>query len=700
MGWVARDSRSRVQISTNGGTTRATPTHLSTFYERNNVRTLSIDFETRSQIDLRETGVYPYAADPSTDIWCMSYAFSDEEEVRTWAPRYPFQDGDGKWGFHALPFPTEVVDHVMAGGTIRAHNAQFERIIWRDCLAPRYGVVIPSAEQFECSAAEAASMGLPRSLDGASSVLGVDTKKDLEGHALMMRMCRPRSQKGGVVTWWDVPEKVQRLIEYCEQDVRTERAITKHLRRLVPNERAVYLLDQRINDRGITLDIHLCKQAKALAQVGIERSTAEIHDLTGGAVEKMSQNSRLLAWLRAQGLEVESIDKHSVGELLDRTDLEPKIEAALRLRSEGAKTSIAKIDAMLACVGSDGRIRGLLLFYGASTGRWAGRLVQPHNFPRGEIDGAVEYIPLVLKGAAGYDELDILEPPLKVVSSLLRPMLVAAPGMKLVAADYSGIEARVLAWLAGDKEKCARFARGEDEYKHLASRIYSVPVAEITKAQRQFGKVGELGCGYGMGGPKLVDTASKQFGVEMSLEDAYKVVSIYRAANDKIVDLWYNLEAAARKAVSQPGTTQVVGPVKFSKRGGFLWAILPSGRPLAYPSPSVGLRKTPWGDERPSLQCWGVNGYTRKWEPYDLYGGLWAENLVQAISRDLLADAMLRLDGGNYPVILSVHDEIISEVPEGTGSVEEFVEIMTTLPAWAVDCPVAAEGWEGHRYRK
>lgn len=664
------------------------------------MRSLSIDFETRSVVDLRSTGVYPYAQDPTTDIWCMSYAFDDDGVIKTWAPRYPYQTGDGEWRWHTLEFPDEVRAHVEAGGTIRAHNAQFERLIWREILEPRYGAPTAALEQFECSAAEAAEMGLPRNLAGVASVLGAETQKDMEGHNLMMRMCRPRSQKGSTVTWWDVPDRVARLIAYCENDVRTEQAISKSLRRLTPKERELYLLDQRINDRGITLDIHLCKQAKTLAAVNIERSTAAIHELTGGKVEKLSQNARMLEWLRGQGMETDSIDKHAVAAMQAREDLDPKIEAFLQLRAEGAKTSVAKIESMLQCVGGDGRMRGLLMFFGAHTGRWSGRLVQPHNFPKGKVANAEEYIPLVLKGARGYDELDLLEVPMEVLSSLLRPMMTAGPGRELVAADFVGIESRVLAWLAGDKAKVARMLSGKDEYKRLAAQIYGIREEDVTKAQRQFGKVGELGCGYGMGAAKLIDTAAKQFGVTMTEDEAALVVHTYRSMNTEVIDLWYNLEAAARRAVVNPGTTVQVGPLKFSKRGAYLWVILPSGRPMAYPSPRIIERETPWGEKRPSLECWGVNGYTRKWESYDLYGGLWAENVVQAISRDLLAEAMLRLDGADYPVILSVHDEIVSEVPLGAGSLDEFLEVMTALPSWAAGCPVSAEGWRGVRYRK
>lgn len=665
------------------------------------MRTLSIDFETRSLVDLRNTGVYPYAEDPSTDIWCMSYAFSDEtdEQIRTWAPRYPYQDGAGEWKWHTLPFPDDVRAHVEAGGMIRAHNAQFERIIWREILAKRYGAPTASLEQFECSAAEAAEMGLPRNLAGVAAVLGADIQKDMEGHNLMMRMCRPRSNKGGVVTWWDVPDRVSRLIAYCENDVRTERSITPSLRRLTAKERELYLLDQRINDRGITLDQRLCKRAKELAEVNIERSTAAIHEITGGKVEKLSQNARMLEWLRSQGMAVDSIDKHAVAAMQALDDLEPKIAEFLQLRAEGAKTSVSKIDAMLQCVANDGRMHGLLMFYGAHTGRWSGRLVQPHNFPRGNVTEPEQYIPLVLKGAAGYDELDLHEVPMEVLASLLRPMMTAGPGMELIAADYVGIESRVLAWLAGDKAKIARFMAGKDEYKRLASVIYGVPVDEVTKEQRQGGKVGELGCGYGMGPPKLMDTALKQFGVVLSEEEAKRIVDTYRNQNSDIIDLWYNLEAAGRKAVGNPGAVVHVGPVKFSKRGPYLWVILPSGRPLAYASPKIVDRETPWGEMRPSLECWGVNGYTRKWESYPLYGGLWAENIVQAISRDLLAEGMLRLDK-EYPCLLTCHDEIVSEVPAGHGSLDEFIALMAQLPAWAEGLPLSAEGWRGTRYRK
>lgn len=660
---------------------------------------LSIDFETRSLIELRDTGAHLYAAHPSTDIWCMAYAF-DDEEVECWAPRHPYQSGDHEWRWHTLALPERIREHVAAGGTIRAHNAQFERLLWREVLVPRYGAPPAAMEQFECSAAEAAAMGLPRSLDGVANVLGVSAKKDKEGHALMLRMCRPRSiHRDGTPTWWTVPERVARLIDYCKQDVRAEQAVSKHLRRLSPEERAVYLLDQRVNDRGVKLDRSLAEGARQIVQVATERSTEAIQLLTNGEVDRLSQHGRFLTWLQEQGLDVKSVDKHAVQTLLERDDLPPAVQQALRLRAEGAKSSVAKIEAMLACADPrDDRMRGLLLYHGASTGRWCGQRVQPQNFPRGSVKDVEQYLPLVRAGREGYEELDLWTPPMETVAAMLRPMLIAEPGQKLFVADFAGIEARVLAWLAGDKEKCARFAAGQDEYRHLAAAIYQRPVETITKDERQFGKVGELGCGYGMGAPKLVDTAAKQFGVTLSLEEAQKIVRTYRERNHAVTGWWYDLEAGARRAVQQPGTEQRAGRVRFVRRGPYLWARLPSGRLLCYPSPRVRERETPWGEMRASLECWGVNSVTRKWEAYDLYGGLWAENIVQAVSRDLLAEAMLRLEAAGWPVILSVHDEVIAERAEGTDA--EFLALMTQLPSWAEGCPVAAEGWSGSRYRK
>jgi DNA polymerase len=327
-------------------------------------------------------------------------------------------------------------------------------------------------------------------------------------------------------------------------------------------------------------------------------------------------------------------------------------------------------------------------------------LVQPQNFPRGSVEDPERFIALMLERAV--DQIDLEYPVLDVVSSMLRAMLTAAPGHKLVAADFSAIEARVLAWLAGERDLLATFEGGGDVYKVMASKIYGKPVAEIEKTERQMGKMAILGLGYGMGAKKFVDACNTMANIQVTPEESKTVVELYRTSNAAIVALWKELEAAALKAVLEPGTRQLAagGRIRFMRKGGYLWMRLPSGRLLCYSSPKAVERVTPWGSTVQAVKVWGVNSVTRKWTDYDLYSGLLAENAVQAIARDVLVEAMLRAEDSGYPIVLTCHDEVVAEVPSNKGSFSNLESIMSVRPDWAPDLPLTAEGWEGERYRK
>lgn len=347
--------------------------------------TVSIDFETRSTVDLRRTGVYRYAQDPTTDVWCMAYAFDDEEPA-VWKP--------------GEPLPVALVQYIEQGGELRAWNAQFERTIWNDILAKRYGWPSTSVDQWVCTAAEARAMALPGALGQAADVLGVEQQKDSQGANLMLRMARPRSfDETGAPIWWDIPERVQRLVNYCKQDVRTEVAVAKAIRRLAETERAVFILDQRINDRGVRLDKKLAKAAKAVAEKATLEANRALYDVTQGKVSKVSNVGRLTAWLATQGVAAESLGKDSLAEL--RATATGAVADALSIRAEAGKSSVAKIEAMLGAVCDDGRIRGMLLYHGAATGRWAGRLVQPQNMSRPVVlsDEQIEEVIRLLVGS-------------------------------------------------------------------------------------------------------------------------------------------------------------------------------------------------------------------------------------------------------------------------------------------------------------
>lgn len=638
--------------------------------------TLSIDFETRSLLDLKKTGVYPYAMHPATDVWCMAYAV-DGGEVKVWVP--------------GAPVPQEF----RSGHEMRAHNAQFERIIWQEIMVKRYGFPAIERERWHCTAAECRAMGLPGSLDEAAKALKLNHQKDAIGQRLMMRMARPRAiQDDGTVIWWNTPDRVARLIEYCKQDVVVERAIAERIERLTDAERAVYLLDQKINDRGVHIDTRLIEACIGIVDTANKYVNAELVELTGGDVSELTNNGMLARWLG-----VPSVAKAAVRELLDG-ETDPVRKRVLELRQEAGKSSVAKLTAFQECACSDGSVRGLLLYHGAATGRWSGRLVQPQNFPRGdfghkEIEKA---IPLVMAG--DYDGIEALYGSIHgLVSSMLRACMIARPGHTLFAADYSAIEARVLAWLAGEEAVLDVFRSGQDIYCHAATGIYGRTITKADKDERQIGKVAVLALGY-QGGVKAFQSMATLYNIEISDEKADEIKTAWRKVNPNIMSWWWELEDAARKAVTECDIVPVRGVV-FGSDGDWLWCQLPSGRKLWYANPRPMERETPWGALKTSIRCDGVNSVTRKFEGFDLYGGLLAENIVQAVSRDLMASAMLRLDSAGYGVILTVHDEVVAEAEIGSQlTLEAFTEILSTVPSWAKGLPLTAEGWAGKRYRK
>lgn len=624
----------------------------------------------------------------------MAWAFNDEEP-EIWTP--------------GMPLPERIYTHVALRGEFRAWNAQFERLIWKYIMVDRYGAPIVNDEQWHDTAAEAAAMALPRSLDQAAKVTGVAQQKDDAGYRLMLQMSKPRRiEPDGTVVWWDTPAKMDALLAYCKQDVRTERAIMKALRRLGAHERQIYLLDQRVNDRGIRVDRALVNAAQAVADTGVERANVVLRQLTNGTVSEVTNHKKLTEWLQSQGVDTDSVSKVAVREMLEGEDLTPIVREALETRADAGRTSVAKLRAFLDVAGVDDRLRGLLLYHAASTGRWGGKLVQPQNFPRGEVKGIEQLIPLVL--AEDYDTLDLVAHPIIVVSSMLRSMLTAQPGFELMVADFASIEAVIVNWLAGQDDVLDDFRaylggdKNRDPYKLMAVRMGRAKTpAEVTKEDRNAGKAAELGCGFGMGPAKFVSAAWATYGVRVTESQAADAVKIYRSSHGRVKQFWRDAENAVKNAIQQPNV-----PFKFGAEsrltaivaGAYLYVILPSGRPLCYAAPRLVVTELPWGGEGEQIEYSAVNSLTHSWGRERTYGGKLVENIVQAVARDLMADAMLRAEERGYIPILSVHDEVIAEVEAGQGDVKEFEGIMCELPEWAAGCPVAAEGWRGFRYRK
>lgn len=669
---------------------------------------ISLDFETRSAVDLRKAGMHKYAQDPSTDVWCAAFGQAGQEPD-LWTPggEPGLCDDEPLWKLAADP-----------AVTWRAWNAPFERAIWREVMHKRYGFPDIPLERWVCTAAEARAMNLPGKLDDTAKVLRVVEQKDMTGHRLMLRMAKPRATlEDGQHTWWDDGERRRRLYDYCKQDVRTEQAIAARLQRLSEYERQVWLMDQRANDRGIKLDRPLAMAAKDIVGIVARRADDDVSRVTRGDVSAISNVGRLKGWMAAQGLEVESLNKKSMATLLNDEELPLPIREALEIRAEAGKSSVKKIEAMLNAVCNDDMLRGLLLYWGAGTGRWAGRLVQPQNFPartaalpewwtESLFDNPEPVIGDVL--ARNVDMLELHGPALEVVAMLLRSMMVARPGKLLVAADYSAIEARVIAWLCGEEWRLEVFRTHGKIYEASASMMFKVDLALIKKGNpeyslRQKGKVAELALGFQGGVNALITMGAYEMG--LSDEELPDIVRLWREASPSIKSGWNELQAACLEAVQRAGKVVecMEGRVRFKLTGGFLWMKLPSGRRLAYANPKVVHKPAPWDPEKllPGVEAWAVNSKTKKWSKRSLYGGLLLENATQATARDLMADAMLRLEsGGKYAVTLSVHDEIVTEADEDVADVAELERVMCEIPSWAAGCPVKAEGWAGKRYRK
>lgn len=658
-------------------------------------------------VDLKKAGVYAYAEHPSTSILCMAYAFGDEP-----IDLVEFEATDEKYN------PTEplrskavetIIAHVKAGGALVAHNAAFERTIWHHVLHERHGWPDTTANQWRCTMAEGYAMGLPGALGMMADAVGLPQGKDWTGYQVMMKMAKPRSVHEGTPTWWYNREKRRKLYSYCKQDVEAERAIEKRVRRLLPEEHTTWRLDQKINDRGVHIDQKLAEACKDIIKAAQKRLNADMRTVTNYQVKATTNVAQLTQWVNAQGVACDSIDKATIEDILDG-DVSDNVRRALEIRREAGKSSVAKIDTLLRGTQSDGRCRGLLQYHAAATGRWGGRRFQPQNLKRPETDDVEHAVACIMKG-----DIDLIEamhgPALSVVGDVLRGLIIAEPGSRLLAADYSGIESRVLAWLAEETWKIDAYraydaGEGPGIYELVAAGILKKPVEAVTKGERQAtGKVPELACGF-QGGVGAFQAMARAYGVSITDEEADAIKQGWRERNPNTRQFWYDIEDAAMKAVRHPGRRTSCGPLQFRCKGSWLGMRLPSNRKLWYAYPVIKDRLMPWTDDdggpvyKPQIHHHGVDSTTGKFVERAIYGGLLTENAVQAIARDLLRDSMLHLDELGYSIVLTVHDEIVTEEPEGRGSLKEMLRTMEIIPEWAKGMPVAAEGYEAERYRK
>lgn len=645
---------------------------------------LQIDLETYSSIDLKACGVHRYVEADDFEILLFAFAF-DDDPVQV-IDLTDFQD-----------IPKDVLDALRMDVTKTAWNAGFERT----AIAKQLGIECPP-QHWRCSMAHAYTLGLPGSLDGAAKALGLEAQKDNKGKALIKYFsvpCKPTKVNGGRTRNYPYhdPDRWLQYIEYNRQDVVVEREVRKRLERFpVPDrEWQVWALDQKINDYGIGVDSNLVGHAIACSQQYTERLLLEAKELTG--VDNPNSLPQLKEWFADQGLRIDSLNKDMMPELLDAAPTDETIRM-LELRQEMGKTSVNKYDAMKLGTCDDNRVRGILQYCGASrTWRWAGRRVQMHNLPQNHLEDLGRARNVLSSG--DYELLEMLygAPPF-VLSELIRTALIPSPGNRFIVADFSAIEARVIAWLADELWVLDVFKGHGKIYEATASRMFGIPFETIVKGHENYkyrasGKVATLACGFGGGAAAMEQMDKKK---EIAADQYDPLVRQWRDANPRIRKLWYRAEEAAMEAVRTKGVVKLAHGVSYRYAKGMLFADLPSGHSLSYPSPEIK-RDSKFNKDGLTFMAPDKTGRMVRQRTW---GGTLVENLVQAIARDCLAESLLRMDRAGFNIPLHVHDEIVLDVPEDTSSVEEVTDLMGQPIEWAPGLPLKAAGFECEFYQK
>ena len=642
---------------------------------------LSIDIETYSSENLAKCGVYRYCQSPDFEVLLFGYSV-DCGPVKV----VDLAKGE--------TIPDEIICAIVDDKVIKwAFNAQFERICLSRYLGGAVGTYMDPVS-WRCTMVWAATLGLPLSLEGVGAVLGLEKQKLKEGKDLIRYFCTPAKAKDGSTFRHypsDAPEKWETFKAYNLRDVETEMAIQAKLSKfpVADSEWRNYHLDQQINDRGIMLDMTMVHQAIACDNQFKRTHMEQARSVTG--LENPNSPAQLKEWLAERGVEVESLSKTAVLQMLEEADGE--VELALSLRQELAKSSVKKYTAMEAVVGTDSRARGLIQFYGANrTGRYAGRLIQVQNLPQNHLPDLDTVRTLIRSGQ--FDTVELLYDSVPMVlSELIRTAFVPKPGHRFFVADFSAIEARVIAWIAGEQWRQEVFAAGGDIYCASASQMFHVPVEKhgINGHLRQKGKIAELALGYGGSVGALKAMGALNMGVPE--EELKPLVDAWRLANPNIVRLWWDIDRAASTCVREKTTTECRG-IRFIYQSGMMFIVLPSGRKLVYVKPRMGINR--YGNESVTFE--GV-GEQKKWLRLESYGPKFVENIVQATARDILAEAMLRLDAHGYEIVMHVHDEAVIEAPADT-SLEDICEVMGQTPAWAKGLLLRADGYICDFYKK
>lgn len=661
---------------------------------------LNIDLETFSSVDIKKAGMYKYVQSPDFEILLFAYSLDG-------APTQVVDLAKGE------EIPGNIISYLYHSDTIKhAYNAAFE---WY-CLQKHFYVPNPAAwlSQWRDTMLHGLYCGYPAGLGATGAALGLpeDKRKLATGKALIKLFCTPTTptaRNGGRTRTLPhhEPEKWELFKEYNRQDVVTEQEIQNRLSPFpVPDfVQKQWETDLRINARGVAVDLDLIQGALHCNDTITDTLTQEAMQLTG--LDNPNSVPQLSGWLSKEtGIQITDLRKETVKTMLDGEIPSDTARRALEIRQELSKTSVKKYAAMTEAVCEDGRVRGLLQYYGANrTGRWAGRIIQPQNLPRTNLHGGMlDFARELVKEQKPWSIQAVYGSVPDTLSQLIRTALISAPGHLFVDADFSAIEARVIAWLAGEDWVLDVFRSHGKIYEATAANMFGVPLEKIARGNpeyelRQKGKVATLALGYQGGSGALVQMGALKMGIPE--EDLPDIVRRWREANRRIVALWYAIENAATSVIKLGRPTGVRG-LLFALEGDhasdqyFLTVTLPSGRKLYYARPSLGVNQ--WG--KPSIQYWGMNQTTKKWEPIESYGGKLTENIVQAIARDCLAENVERLESAGYPIVFHVHDEIIADVPTEKADLDAVCQIMSVPIPWAPGLPLSAEGWVGEYYTK
>lgn len=706
---------------------------------------ITIDFETQSEVDLKKAGAFEYASSPSTRVMCL--AFKPEGDRA--AHLFDFATMQMNWKQLHVAFRTTWLKWV--GDTtfvFTAHNAFFEQCIYEQVLVKRLGWPRIPVHKWRCTAAKAAAVAIPRNLADAGAVMRTHTQKDFEGHHIMMKLCKPTkawtawAKKGYPTeepTKWHTPENApedfRKLYHYCKIDVLSEEQLDRSLPDLNSFEQRLWEIDQKMNLRGIAVDMPLVNKIANIMATESRAMNKNLDALTMGLVSSGNARQAILDFLALEEIELPDLRAKTVDDFLANGKASGDAAKILKIRQALSKASTAKYKTFQLRAKTDGRVRDLLLYHAASTGRWGGKGIQPQNFPRGIIKDIFEAIERIKTCAL--DDLKMLygENLMPLFSSVLRGMFIATKGQELFVEDYSAIECRVTWWLAGHEAGLDMFRAGIDPYRAMAAVIFKKSILEVTDEERQVGKAAVLGCGYQMGGKKFMTSAWDVYRAKVDLATAKIAVTAYRDEHWPVAEMWEAYENAAIAAVENPGKVAKVGRVRFQTHGRFLKIILPSGRCLSYCDPMVkseivyayvvkgeanytgsydifkaalkagATEARPFDTKRLSYMATNhkakkIDCVIPKWTREKTYGGKLTENIVQAVARDILAEAIVRADRANFNILMHSHDELVVEAPKGAHTEKKFRAIMEELPAWAEGLPLKSSGWMGDRYKK